>query len=130
MSYSKRLYRRKRYPTGLVSDHAQPSKIKSRYIDRTPLRYFPVTRAEVRETQDCTVLLSGMSCTVAAGEVSVISRNEPTEALKNKKPRIHQQVVAYAPDMGNPSRYGGWVNPFTRIHREGQKPKKKTFKFY
>ena len=135
MSYSKRLYRRKRYPTGLVSDHAQPSKIKSRYIDRTPLRYFPVTRAEVKETQDCTVLLSGMSCTVAAGDVSVISRNEPTEALKNKKPVIHPRQIANAPDMGFPSRYGGWIDPFESVNQRefGSsriERKKKTYEYY
>ena len=135
MSYSKRLYRRKRYPTGLVSDHAQPSKIKSRYIDRTPLRYFPVARTEVMQTQDCTVLLSGMSCTVAAGEVSVISRNEPTEALKNKKPRIHPREVAYAPDLGTPSRYGGWVGPYGMVNRgclgsSRIERKKKTYEYY
>lgn len=135
MIYSKRLYRRKRYPTGLVSDHAQPSKIKSRYIDRTPLRYFPVTRAEVRETQDCTVLLSGMSCTVAAGEVSVISRNEPTEALKNKKAVIHPRQIANAPDMGFPSCYGGWIDPFESVNQRefGSsriERKKKTYEYY
>ena len=135
MSYSKRLYRRKRHHTGLVSDHAQPSKIKSRYIDRTPLRYFPRARTEVRETQDCTVLLSGVSCAVAAGEVSVISRNEPTEALKNKKPRIHPRVVAYTPDLGIPSRYGGWVSPYGMVNqgRLGSsriERKKKTYEYY
>ena len=135
MSYSKRLYRRKRHHKGLVSDHAQPSKIKSRYIDRTPLRYFPRARTEVRETQDCTVFLSGVSCAVAAGEVSVISRNEPTEALKNKKPRIHPREVAYAPDLGIPSRYGGWVSPYGMVNRghlgsSRIERKKKTYEYY
>ena len=135
MSYSKRLYRRKRHHTGLVSDHAQPSKIKSRYIDRTPLRYFPRARTEVRETQDCTVLLSGMSCTVAAGEVLVISRNEPTEALKNKKAVIHPRQIANAPDMGFPSCYGGWIDPFESVNQRefGSariERKKKTYEYY
>ena len=135
MSYSKRLYRRKRHHTGLVSDHAQPSKIKSRYIDRTPLRYFPRARTEVRETQDCTVVLSGVSCAVAAGEVSVVSRNEPTEALKNKKPSMHPREVAYAPDLGTPSRYGGWVGPYGMVNRgclgsSRIERKKKTYEYY
>ena len=137
MSFSKRLYkkRRKHNPNGLVSEHAQPGKIQSRYIDYTPLRYFPSAKTEVRETQDCTVLLSGVSCAVAAGEVSVISRNEPTEVLKNKKAVIHPRQIANAPDMGFPSCYGGWIDPFESVNQRefGSsriERKKKTYEYY
>ena len=137
MSFSKRLYRkrRKHNPNGLVSEHAQPGKIQSRYIDYTPLRYFPAPKLEVKESKDCTVLLVGVGCSALAGEVSVISRNEPTKALKNKKPRIHPREVAYAPDLGIPSRYGSWISPYGMVNRGRLGPsrierKKKTYEYY
>ena len=87
MSFSKRLYkkRRKKNPNGLVSEHAQPGKIQSRYIDFTPIHYFSVPKSKIVEQKDCTIHLSGSSCSLSTGEVSVISRNEPTEPLKNLK---------------------------------------------
>ena len=69
------------------------------------------------------------------GKIAVEMKNEPTKALKNKKPRIHQQVVAYAPDLGIPSRYGSWVSPYEMINRGRLGPsrierKKKTYDYY
>ena len=135
MSYSKKLYRRKRNPKGLVSEHANPSTISARYFDYAPLRYFPKPKPQEATIKNCTVRLSGSSCSVGMGEVGVMARNEPTEALKNKKPRIHQQVVPYAPDLGIPSRYGGWVSPYEMVNRGRLGPsrierKKKTYEYY
>lgn len=121
-----------------LSDYNNTKIIDARYKQPSPFTFIsyqeepgiietPFERDEVRI--DCGVAVEGMSCKMEAGSVVTEVRSENVQALRKVK-TIHQQHVAYAPDMGNPSRYGGWVNPFTRIHREGQKPKKKTFKFY
>ena len=130
MSFSKRLYkkRRKKNPNGLISEHAQPGKIQSRYIDFTPLQYFPLFQPKFVETKDCSVELKGSSCSVSTGEVSFILRNEPTEGLKNKKPAIHQRVCAYGPDLGHDPRYGGWIDPFEFVSKPKKKPK--TYDYY
>ena len=130
--------RRNKPASHYLSDYNNPRIIDARYKQPSPFTFIPyqeepeiieapVERVEVRI--DCEVAVKGVTCEIEAGSVVTDVRSESVQSLRKVK-TIHQQHVAYAPDIGNPSRYGGWVNPFTRIHREGQKPKKKTFKFY
>ena len=130
MSFSKKLYkkRRKKNPNGLISEHAQPGKIQSRYIDFTPLRYFSVPNPKIVEQQDCTVHLSGSSCSLSTGEVTVISRNEPTEPLKNMKKALHPRIVPNAPVISHDPKYGGWIDPYK--FRVKPKKKEKTYDYY
>lgn len=130
MSFSKKLYkkRRKRNPNGPISEHAQPGKIQSRYIDYTPLRYFPVSKPQVVEQQNCTVQLSGSSCTLSTGEISVITRNEPTEPLKNIKKALHPRFVPNAPVLYHDPKYGGWIDPYEV--RSKPKKKEKNYEYY
>ena len=54
-----------------------------------------------------------------------MTRNEPTEPLKNMKKALHPRIVPSAPVIYHDPKYGGWVDPFEfRI-----KPKKKKKKF-
>ena len=134
-------------PSYLISDYSKPGAIEERYIQEPLIKFIqPPKKIYVSEPMseepplvtvklDCVVNVTGVACKATSGEVSIISRNEPTEALKNKKPRIHQQVVAYAPDLGTPSRYGGWVSPYEMVNRGRLGPsrierKKKTYEYY
>jgi len=118
-----------------LSEHSQRGKITARYIDYSPTQKFKKAQKAQPQSISCTVQLSGSSCQLEVGKIAVEMKNEPTEALKNKKPRIHQQVVPYAPDLGIPSRYGGWVSPYEMVNRGRLGPsrierKKKTYEYY
>jgi len=130
MSFSKKLYRkrRKRNPNGLVSEHAQPGKIQSRYIDYSPLRNFSRRTPDVVVTQDCSVQLAGSGCSVSLGQVDVISRNEPTEPLKNMKKALHPRFVPSAPLLSHDPKYGGWIDPYEV--RSKPKKKEKDYEYY
>ena len=70
-----------------------------------------------------------MSCGVEVANLDIlVSGNEPTERLKNKKPAIHQRVCAYGPDLGHDPRYGGWIDPFEFVSKPKKKPK--TYEYY
>jgi hypothetical protein len=121
-----------------LSDYNNPRIIDARYKQPSPFTFIPyqeepaIIEAPVEPVEvriDCEVAVKGVSCEMEAGSVMTEVRSLNVQSLRKVK-KIHQQHVAYAPEIGNPSRYGGWVNPFTRIHGERQKPKKKTFKFY
>jgi hypothetical protein len=135
----KRYWTRRNKPDShYLSDYNNPRIIDARYKQPSPFTFIPYQeepaiieipeeRVEVRI--DCEVAVKGVTCEIEAGSVVTEVLSESVQSFRKVK-TIHQQHVAYAPDIGNPSRYGGWVNPFTRIHREGQKPKKKTYTFY
>ena len=130
MSFSKKLYRkrRKRNPNGLVSEHAQPGKIQSRYIDYTPLRNFSVSASGNAIHNDCIIQLTGNECSLSLCEVEVISRNEPTEPLKNMKKTLHPRVVPSVPILHHDPKYGGWEDPY-KFRSKPQKKEKK-FEYY
>ena len=130
MSFSKKLYRkiRKRNPNGLVSEHAQLGKIQSRYIDYSPLCNYSRRTPDVGVTQDCSVQLAGSGFSVSLGQVDVISRNEPTEPLKNMKKSLHPRFVPNAPVLYHDPKYGGWIDPYEV--RSKPKKKEKNYEYY
>ena len=123
----------------LISDCSQPSRLEDRYIQDSGIHFVPPPsepeelfealeeRTEVRV--DCQVSVEGMSCGVEVANLDIlVSGNEPTERLKNKKPAIHQRVCAYGPDLGHDPRYGGWIDPFEFVSKPKKKPK--TYDYY
>ena len=123
----------------LISDYSQSSRLEDRYIQDSGIHFVsppseleeffePLEeRAEVRV--DCQVSVEGVSCGVEVANLDIlVSGNEPTERLKNKKPAIHQRVCAYGPDLGHDPRYGGWIDPFEFISKP--KKKRKTYEYY
>ncbi len=133
-------------PSYLISDYSKPEAMEERYIQEPPIKFIdppkeiftpePMSqKSTVAVKVDCFVNVTGVVCKASAGEINVISRNEPTEALKNKKPSMHPREVAYAPDLGTPSRYGGWVSPYGMVNRgrlgsSRIERKKKTYEYY
>ena len=131
--------RRQKPASHLISDYSQPSRLEDRYIQDSRIHFVappaeleeffePLEeRAEVRV--DCQVSVEGMSCGVEVANLDIlVSGNEPTERLKNKKTAIHQRVCAYGPDLGHDPRYGGWIDPFEFVSKP--KKKRKTYEYY
>ena len=125
--------RRQKPPSHLISDYSQSSRLEDRYIQDTGIHFmappaeleefFEPLEESVEVRVDCQVSVEGVSCNVEVANLDIlVSGNEPTERLKNKKPAIHQRVCAYGPDLGHDPRYGGWIDPFEFV----SKPKKKT----
>ena len=130
--------RRQKPPSHLISDYSQSSRLEDRYAQDSRIHFVPPPsepeelfepleeRTEVRV--DCQVSVDGVSCGVEVANLDIlVSGNEPTERLKNKKPAIHQRVCAYGPDLGHDPRYGGWIDPFEFISKP--KKKQKTYEY-
>ena len=131
--------RRQKPPSHLISDYSQSSRLEDRYIQDSGIHFlpppaelgeFPKPLEESVEVRvDCQVSVEGMSCGVELANLDIlVSGNEPTERLKNKKPAIHQRVCAYGPDLGHDPRYGGWIDPFEFVSKP--KKKRKTYEYY
>ena len=116
--------KRTKPPSHLMSDFSNPVKLQERYIQKSPFRFIPAPSeafdVEVDERveeplvikADCVVRLEGVNCQSEVGEVLCISRNEPTERLKNNKKPIHQRYIAPAEMLHGSSRYVKWSDPF------------------
>ena len=140
----KRYWSRRNKPAShYLSDYNNPRIIDARYIQPSPFNFIPCPEQpvvvepveEVVVRTDCQIKVSGLECVMETGSVEVISWNEPTEALKNKKTSMHPREVAYAPDLGTSSRYGGWVGPYGMVNRgclgsSRIERKKKTYEYY
>ena len=131
--------RRQKPPSHLISDYSQSSRLEDRYIQDTGIHFvappaeleefFEPLEESVEVRVDCQVSVEGVSCNVEVANLDIlVSGNEPTERLKNKKPAIHQRVCAYGPDLGHDPRYGGWIDPFEFVSRP--KKKSKTHEYY
>ena len=131
--------RRQKHPSHLISDYSQSSRLEDRYIQDSgihfvspplePAELFEPLEESVEARVDCQVSVEGMSCGVELANLDIlVSGNEPTERLKNKKPAIHQRVCAYGPDLGHDPRYGGWIDPFEFVSKP--KKKRKTYEYY
>jgi len=77
---------------------------------------------------DCVVNVNRVACKASAGEINIISRNEPTEPLKNMKKALYPRFVPSAPMMYHDPKYGGWIDPY----EVRSKPKKmeKDYEYY
>ena len=134
--------KRRKPAARLISDYSNPNDLQDRYTSMPPIRFVDppsdfvgveVKQAEneaVKVSVDCVVSVRGMGSTVVAGNLSVVSGNEPTDALKNKKTCIHQRFIAPAGDMGHDPKYGEWINPYEGRWGEGRPKKKKTYEYY
>ena len=131
--------RRQKPPSHLISDYSQSSRLEDRYIQDTGIHFvappaeleefFEPLEESVEVRVDCQVSVEGVSCNVEVANLDIlVSGNEPTERLKNKKPAIHQRVCAYGPDLGHDPRYGGWIDPFEFVSKP--KKKQKTYEYY
>ena len=131
--------KRRRPAPYLISEYSSQSKLEDRYIQDSGIHFVPPPtkleefiepseeRVEVRV--DCQITVGGVSCGVEVANLDIlVSGNEPTERLKNKKPAIHQRVCAYGPDLGHDPRYGGWIDPFEFVSKP--KKKRKTYEYY
>ena len=123
----------------LISDYSQSSRLEDRYAQDSGIHFVPppsepeelfeLLEESVEVRVDCKVSVEGMSCGVELANLDIlVSGNEPTERLKNKKPAIHQRVCAYGPDLGHDPRYGGWIDPFEFVSKP--KKKRKTYEYY
>ena len=126
-------------PSHLMSDFCNPVKLQERYIQKSPFRFIPASSedfdVEVDERveeplvikADCVVRLEGVNCQSEVGEVLCISRNEPTERLKNNKKPIHQRYIAPAEMLHGSSRYVKWSDPFEVYPSPKKKVKRKFY---
>jgi hypothetical protein len=134
--------KRRKPSARFISDYSNPNDLQDRYVSPPPVRFVdppshPVELARdsaqlesVQVHVDCAVVVKGVECEMTAGEVGVLSGNEPTEALKNKKPCIHQRFIASGNDMGHDPKYGGWINPYEGRWGQGSARKKKSYEYY
>ena len=132
--------KRRRPASYLISQYSSQSKLEDRYIQDSGIHFVLPSRDELVELSqpleervevrvDCQVSVGGVSCSAEVGELDlVISMNEPTERLKNKKQAIHQRIRAYSHDLGHYSRYGCWIDPFEFVSKI--KRKSKTYEYY
>ena len=67
---------------------------------------------EARRAAVSVVRVEGVNCKSEVGEFLCISRNEPTEVLKNMNKNIHQRYIAKADQLHHASKYGGWTDPY------------------
>ena len=92
--------KRTKPPAHLMSDFGNPVKLQERYVQKSPFRFIPAppepSEIEVDER----------------GEVLCISRNEPTEWLKNNNNTIHQRYIAPAEMLHGSSKYIRWTDPY------------------
>jgi len=116
--------KRTKPPAHLMSDFGKPAKLQERYIQKPPIRFIPapheLSDVEVDEREeeslkikaDCVVRVEGVNCQSEIGEVFCISRNEPTERLKNNNNTIHQRHIAPAEILHGSSKYIKWTDPY------------------
>ena len=116
--------KRTKPPAHLISDFGNPAKLQERYIQKPPIRFIPappeLSDVEVDEREeeslkikaDCVVRVEGVNCQSEVGEVLCISRNEPTERLKNNNNTIHQRHIAPAEILHGSSKYIKWTDPY------------------
>ena len=64
---------------------------------------------------DCVVNVNGVACKASAGEVNIISPNEPTEPLKNMNTAIHSRFVPSAPMLYHDPKYGVGMIPTSSV---------------
>ena len=119
--------KRTKPPAHLMSDFGNPAKLQERYIQKSPIRFIPAppesydVEVDEREEEslkikaDCVVRVEGVNCQSEVGEFLCISRNEPTERLKNNKNTIHQRYIAPAEMLHGSSRYVKWTDPYQSI---------------
>ena len=111
-------------PAHLMSDFGNPAKLQERYIQKSPIRFIPAppepfdvvvdesVEKPLEIKADCVVRVEGVNCQSEVGEVLCISRNEPTEWLKNNKNTIHQRHIAPAEILHGSSKYIKWTDPY------------------
>ena len=116
--------KRTKPPSHLMSDFGNPAKLQERYVQKPPFRFIPAppepSEVEVDERveeslqikADCVVRVEGVNCQSEIGEVFCISRNEPTERLKNNNNTIHQRHIAPAEILHGSSKYIKWTDPY------------------
>ena len=116
--------KRTKPPTHLMSDFGNPVKLQERYVQKSPIRFIPappeLSDVEVDERveeslqikADSVVRVEGVNCQSEIGEVFCISRNEPTERLKNNNNTIHQRHIAPAEILHGSSKYIKWTDPY------------------
>ena len=116
--------KRTKPPAHLMSDFGNPAKLQERYIQKSPIRFIPAppepadfeVDERVEESleikADCVVRVEGVNCKSEVGEFLCISRNEPTEVLKNMNKNIHQRYIAKADQLHHASKYGGRTDPY------------------
>ena len=116
--------KRTKPPAHLMSDFGNPAKLQERYVQKSPFRFIPAppspSEIEVDERveeslqikADCVVRVEGVNCQSEIGEVFCISRNEPTERLKNNNNTIHQRHIAPAEILHGSSKYIKWTDPY------------------
>ena len=116
--------KRTKPPAHLMSDFGNPVKLQERYVQKSPIRFIPappeLSDVEVDEREeeslkikaDCVVRVEGVNCQSEIGEVFCISRNEPTERLKNNNNTIHQRHIAPAEILHGSSKYIKWTDPY------------------
>ena len=126
-------------PSYLISDYSKPGAMEERYIQEPPIKFIdppeeiftPEPKSQkstVTVKVDCVVNVTGVVCKASAGEINIISRNEPTEPLKNMNTTIHSRIVASAPMLYHDPKYGGWDNPY-KFRSKPQKKEKK-YEYY
>jgi hypothetical protein len=103
---------------------SNPTKLKERYVQKPPFRFISAppepsnVKVEERVEEslkikaDCVVRVEGVNCQSEVGEVLCISRNEPTERLKNNNNTIHQRYIAPAEMLHGSSKYIRWTDPY------------------
>jgi len=116
--------KRTKPPSHLMSDFGNPARLQERYVQKSPFRFIPAppspSEVEVNERleesikikADCVVRVEEVNCQSEVGEVLCISRNEPTERLKNNNNTIHQRYIASAEMLHGSSKYVHWSNPY------------------
>ena len=119
--------KRTKPPSHLMSDFGNPVKLQERYVQKPPFRFIPAppspSEIEVEERveesiqikADCVVCVEGVNCQSEVGEILCISRNEPTQRLKNNNNTIHQRYIASAEMLHGSSKYIRWTDPYESI---------------
>ena len=131
--------RRIKPPSYLISDYSKPGAMEERYIQEPPIKFIDPPeeiftpepkskKSTVTVKVDCVVNVTGVVCKASAGEINIISRNEPTEHLKNMKKALHPRFVPNAPVLYHDPKYGGWIDPYE--FRSKPKKKEKKYEYY
>ena len=131
--------RRIKPPSYLISDYSKPGAMEERYIQEPRIKFInppmeiftpePLSQKSTATVKvDCVVSVNGVACKASAGEINIISRNEPTEPLKNMNTTIHARFVPSAPILYHDPKYGGWDDPYK--FRVKLQKKEKKYEYY
>ena len=127
-------------PSYLISDYSKPGAMEERYIQEPRIKFInppeeifapePLSQKSTATVKvDCVVSVNGVACKASAGEINIISRNEPTEPLKNMKKALHPRFVPNAPVLSHDPKYGGWIDPYA-FRIKPKKKEEKKFEYY